>query len=68
MYSRGMDAWQELLRLRVDIKRERKEALALAARERAEKQEAILTVVAVVLVMGLIVGGGSLYIWWNFFR
>ena len=68
MYTRGMDAWQELLKLRVDIKRERKEALALIAKQRAEKQEQILVVLAVVLVMGLIVGGGSFFIWWNLFR
>ena len=63
VWTRGLDAWQELLRLRVDIKRERKEAIAKVKRERAEKQEAILTVVAVVLVLGLIVGGGAFFIW-----
>jgi|TARA_R110002153_G_scaffold17833_2_gene62054 hypothetical protein len=65
VWTRGLDAWQELLRLRVDIKRERKEAIAKVKRERAEKQEAILTVVAVVLVLGLIVGGGAFFIWWK---
>ena len=65
MYSRGMDAWQELLKLRVDIKRERKEALAKATRERAEKNEQILTAVAVVLIMALMVGGSAGFLWWH---
>ena len=68
MYSRGMDAWQELLKLRVDIKRERQAEAAKLKKQMAEKQEAILTVVAVVLIMSLIVGGSSFFIWWNLFR
>ena len=54
--TRGISAWQELLRLRADIKRERKEAARVAALERQERQEflVLLLVCVGIPITGLI--------------
>ena len=41
IYSRGMSAWQELIRLRVDIKKQRQEDARKARQEKQELWEAI---------------------------
>lgn len=66
--TRGVSAWHELLRLRADIKRERKEADALAAKEKREKQEATLTIVAVIGGALLCLGGVGAAIYFTMFR
>jgi len=55
--SRGRSAWHELLQLRADIKRERKEAEREAQRLRQEKQEQMLIVGGVIVGAVLCIGG-----------
>lgn len=59
IYSRGQSAWQELLRLRADIKRQRKEE----EKKRKQERQELLEVIA--LSVALIVGVGALgvFIW-----
>lgn len=66
--TRGVSAWHELLRLRADIKRERKEADALAAKEKREKQEATLTIIAVIGGALLCLAGVGAAIYFTMFR
>ena len=56
IYTRGQSAWHELLQLRADIKRERKEAERLAKREREERIEAILVIGGTIFLGVMIVG------------
>jgi len=56
IYSRGMGAWQELIRLRADIRKKRKED-ALAAKR---KRQQMLEVIAIAAT--LIVGSVALFI------
>jgi len=57
-YSRGISAWQELIRLRGDIRRERAAALALKQKQRREMLETIgisilaLAIVSTICVLG----------------
>lgn len=59
IYSRGQSAWQELLRLRADIKRQRKEEEKKRKRERQELLEVIALSVA--LIVG--VGALGIFVW-----
>ena len=61
VYSRGHSAWHELLQLRAEIRRERKQAEIEARKLRAEKQEATLIIIAVALG-GLLVIGLMLFV------
>ena len=56
IYTRGQSAWHELLQLRADIKRERKEAELLAKRQREERLEAILVIGGTIFLGVMIVG------------
>ena len=57
--TRGFSAYQELLKIRRDVLRQRKEAEARASREREEMQEmvAIVMVVLVFLALAAVVAG-----------
>ena len=46
IYTRGQSAWHELLQLRADIKRERKEAELLAKTQREEKHKSFYNGIA----------------------
>lgn len=54
--TRGHSAWQELLRLRVDIKNKRKEELRRLERERKERIEGMMLLGAVGLVAAAMIG------------
>tara|TARA_B100000214_G_scaffold375494_1_gene362156 strand:+ start:1999 stop:2442 length:444 start_codon:yes stop_codon:yes gene_type:complete len=56
IYTRGQSAWHELLQLRADIKRERKEAELLAKRQREEKLEMLLVIGGTVLLGAMALG------------
>lgn len=58
--TRGHSGWQELLRLRADIYKKRKEAKARAAKERDELIETFLTVVAIVAGVIILTGIGAI--------
>lgn len=58
IYTRGMDAWQELLRLRSDIKRQRKQAAIAQKKAKQEKRERMELILGTLL--GLVVGVGML--------
>ena len=58
--TRGHSGWQELLRLRADIYKKRKEAKARAARERDELIETFLTVVAIIAGVVILTGIGAI--------
>lgn len=49
IYTRGMDAWQELLRLRAQIKKQRKDEEKARLLEKKRRQEELLTALAVIL-------------------
>lgn len=51
IYSRGMSAWQELIRLRVDIKKQRQEA----NRQRIKEKKALLESIAIAALSVLVV-------------
>lgn len=51
--TRGFSAYQELLKIRRDVLRQRKEAAAQAARDREEMQEIIAIVMVSLLLLGL---------------
>ena len=55
--TRGYSAYQELLKLRKEIIRDRKEAERLAKIEKQEQQELIM-LISVSLLLVLVVGGG----------
>lgn len=55
--SRGRSAWHELLQLRADIKRERKEAKRQAERLKQEKQEQVMIVGGIIFGALLCIGG-----------
>lgn len=55
--TRGYTAYQDLLKLRKEILRERKEAERLARIEKQEQQELIM-LISVSLLLVLVVGGG----------
>lgn len=59
--TRGYSAYQELLKLRRDILRERKEANRLAKIEKQEQQEVLVITFICVGSILLILGGLSLY-------
>jgi len=59
--NKGWDAWQLMLQIRREVKEDRKKAKALAIKERAEKQEAVLTVAVVVLSAVALFGGMYLF-------
>jgi len=59
--NKGWDAWQLMLQIRREVKEERKKAKALAIKERAERQEAFLTVAVVLLGAVAMFGGMYLF-------
>lgn len=60
IWTRGQSAWHELLQLRADIRRERKEAEIAERKRRQEKLEAIIVVGGSILGAAMAVG---LLIW-----
>ena len=52
--------WQELLRLRADIYKKRKEAKARAAKERDEMIELVITVIAIIAGVAVLTGIGAI--------
>ena len=60
--TRGFSAYQELLKIRREVIQQRKEAERQAAKEAAERQELILTVFLVLLIITLVVGGAGLWL------
>lgn len=67
IHTRGISGWQELLRLRADIYKKRKEAKARAARERDELIELTLTIIAVVAALAIITGLGAIA-WTEYYK
>tara|TARA_B100001057_G_scaffold106067_1_gene103695 strand:+ start:3455 stop:3880 length:426 start_codon:yes stop_codon:yes gene_type:complete len=67
IHTRGISGWQELLRLRADIYKRRKEAEARAARERDELIELVLTIIAVVAAVIMITGLGAIA-WTEYYK
>jgi len=57
IHTRGQDAWSELLKIRADLARERREAERRARIAREETKEAIM-IAAVVVAATLLLGGG----------
>ena len=58
--TRGHSGWQELLRLRADIYKKRKEAKARAAKERDEMIELVITVIAIIAGVAVLTGIGAI--------
>jgi len=58
--TRGHSGWQELLRLRADIYKKRKEAKIRAAKERDELIELVITVIAIVAGVAVLTGIGAI--------
>ena len=56
VYSRGISAWHELIRLRGEIRRERKEEAKRLAKERRDRLEAVFGVALVITGIALLVG------------
>ena len=57
IWTRGQSAWHELLQLRADIKRERKEAERAEQKRRQEKMEAIIVIGGAALGAAICIGG-----------
>ena len=55
--TKGFSAYQDLLKVRREVIQQRKEAERQAAKEAEERQELMITVFLVVLIMCLVVGG-----------
>ena len=54
--TRGMDGWQELIRMRADVARQRKEDEKAARKQAEENLEHIMVATGVVLCVALVVG------------
>lgn len=58
--TRGHSGWQELLRLRADIYKRKKEAKIKAAKERDEFIELVVTIIAIVAGVAVLAGIGAI--------
>ena len=63
IYTRGMDAWQELLRLRSQIAKDRKDSEKALIRKRQKRQEDLMIWASVTLGI-VVVLGSFLFLYW----
>ena len=62
--TRGYSQYQALLNIRREIRVERKEEARLAVIAAQEKQQMIMSGIAIFIFLALVLASGGMYMWW----
>jgi len=62
--TRGLSQWKNLLNLRREIRVERKKEARLAEVKAEERQQMILSGLAIAIFLALVLGSGGMYLWY----